>query len=520
MVDHRSDVTIDHHQKAGTEVRILAAIPRSGSTLFMRIFREAPECAVTSRLILMGNYGSEGAFLPDYTIFHDPASSKVYREAQASGKSILISKEELGHEFSKGECDYEIFPDQACIKRTKPAFLFRDPLRVFDSWQAVGWTDLESFLIAYRTLYGTWSLNNHSAIAVTYEELISSPTQVIERLCQHWGVDFSHDLLSFQHPFGDFLFASERERRIYSVDNPLGLFNTVQSNKTINADITSHNLLTMEEKDRIEQNLGGIYMSTYGDRIQIVRDALLQKTHFGFDLDDTLHEFRKASGTASSSIFGYLTEHSAATLEELRATYTNILAEATSNAFADGKTSEDYRKERFATLMRAHEIEVTDEVLQHMLQLYKTSLQAALTLKPGALELLLKLKKLGKKIILITEGPEDAQHWTVQTLGIADMVHVLITSNKSGKTKINGLFGVALKELHIKAKDLVFIGDNMARDILPAEQEGIMAVHYSESESVRLQLEVLRVNSLWKLSELLASSADQIEYKFGSEPPV
>lgn len=232
-VDERSDIPVKSCPQAAPKVRILAAVPRSGSTLFMRIFQEAVECAVTSRLILMGNHGLRGNFRPDYTIFQNPEALAVYCEAQARGKSILINKEELGHECWNGECDYEIFPDKSYIERTEPTFLFRDPLRVFDSWKAVGWTDIDSLLIAYRHLYHTWSACDQSAIAITYEELINFPDQTLERLCHHWRIGFSHDLLTFQHPFGEFLFGSERERRIYSVDNPLGLFNTVQSNQTV-----------------------------------------------------------------------------------------------------------------------------------------------------------------------------------------------------------------------------------------------------------------------------------------------
>ena len=501
--DKSDSASSGHCQEVDPKLRILAAIPLSDSTLCMRIFLEAPECAVTSRLVLMGNYGSEGAFCPDYTIFHNPESLAVYQEAKASRKSILISKEELGHECWKGECDYRIFPDEASIERTLPVFLFRDPLRVFDSWKAVGWSDVGSLLIAYRNLYNTWLACKQAAIAITYEELIAHPDQTVKRLCRHWGVNFSHNLLFFQHPFGGFLFSSERERRIYSVDNPLGLFDTVQSNQTIVADIKSHGLPTMEEKARIEQDLGGMYISAYGDRIQDVKDALMQKTHFGFDLDDTLHEFRKASGAATASVIQHLAGLNSLTCEELHATYVKILAQATSGAFSDGRTSEDYRKERFVALLESHDIEVSNKVLEHLLRLYKSSLQVALTLKSGAMELLSKLQRMDKQVVLVTEGPEDAQRWTLENLGIADKVDVLVTSNKFGKTKTDGLFRVALKALGIEARDFVFVGDNLARDIVPAEHEGIMTVHYSESENVRLEVKGMRVNSLWKLEELL-----------------
>ncbi|KAL8785068.1 MAG: hypothetical protein Q9213_003573 [Squamulea squamosa] len=500
--------TINHSmggcQKAQIKIRILAAIPRSGSTLFMQILRAAPECAVTSRLILMGNYGTCQDFRPDYTIFHDPRTHPVYQEAISRQKSILISKEELGHDCSKGECDYNIFPDDACIEHTKAAFLFRDPIRVFDSWKAVGWTDIQSLLIAYRKLFNTWAAGQHSAIAVTYEELIHQPKHTIQRLCRRWSVDYTPRLLSFEYPFGDFLFASERERQIYTVDHPLGLFNTVQSNTSINANIKSHGLLTMAEKDLIEQQLGGLYMATYGDSIQPIKQALLRRTHFGFDLDDTLHEFRKASGTASICIFNFLAAaNSSTTVEELKTTYSMILSQATSGAFTDGKTSDDYRRERFTALMQAHALQHTEEDLRHMLTLYKNSLQNSLTLKSGASELLSKLQAMGKTVVVITEGPEDAQRWTLENLNVADKVDVLITSNRVGKSKTDGLFGQVLKYLGIEAEKMVFVGDSLARDIVPAREERIMTVHYDEAENIRLEMGNLRINSMWKLNELL-----------------
>ncbi|KAL8754443.1 MAG: hypothetical protein Q9199_004341 [Rusavskia elegans] len=514
------DPWIDACWKPQTRIRILAAIPRSGSTLIMQVFGEAPECAVTSRLVLMGNHGVHEDFRPDYTIFQDPTSHPVYQEAVSSRKSILISKEELGHDCSKGECDYNIFPDAASIEHTKTAFLFRDPIRIFDSWKAVGWTDVQSLLIAYRKLFNTWAANQQSAIAFTYEEVINQPEVTIARLCRHWDINFSQQLLSFKRPFGNgFLFSSERERRIYTTDNPLGLFNTIQSNTSINANIKSHGLLTTAEKNLIERNLGGLYMATYGDRIQPIKDALSSKTHFGFDLDDTLHSFRKASGAASAAVFEHLasattktTTKTPPTIEELKTTYAQILSRTTSTAFADGKTSTDYRKDRFIALMQAHNLKSpnNEETLSHLLTLYKHTLQASLSLKPGAAHLLSKLKSLGKTIVVITEGPEDAQRWTLQQLGIAEKVDVLMTSNAIGKSKTEGLFGEVLGRLGIGAEKMVAVGDSVARDVEPAKAEGILTVLYDEAGSVRLELEEegVRVDSLWKLGELLSERRD------------
>jgi len=76
------------------------------------------------------------------------------------------------------------------------------------------------------------------------------------------------------------------------------------------------------------------------------------------------------------------------------------------------------------------------------LDIYKNSLQATLELKPSALSLLQSLKRLDGKVIVITEGPQDAQEWTVQELGIAPYIDILVTTNEVGKSKVDGLFSV------------------------------------------------------------------------------
>ncbi|KAL8744308.1 MAG: hypothetical protein Q9184_008012 [Pyrenodesmia sp. 2 TL-2023] len=115
---------------------------------------------------------------------------------------------------------------------------------------------------------------------------------------------------------------------------------------------------------------------------------------------------------------------------------------------------------------------------------------------------------MGKTIVLVTEGPEDAQQWTLELLGIADKVDVLITSNKVGKSKTDGLFGVVLQRLELEARNMVFVGDNWERDVVPARDVGIMTVLYDEQGSVRLEGDEVRINSLWKLGELVKGAGD------------
>ena len=106
-------------QERTLQVRLLVAVPRSGSTLLMRIFCEASSCSVTSRLVLQDNYSEGASHKPDYTIFTSPTSHKVYQDALSKGSRILVSKEEFGHSREKGECDYVIIPEAAAAPLTR-----------------------------------------------------------------------------------------------------------------------------------------------------------------------------------------------------------------------------------------------------------------------------------------------------------------------------------------------------------------------------------------------------------------
>lgn len=226
--------------------------------------------------------------------------------------------------------------------------------------------------------------------------------------------------------------------------------------------------------------------------------AILTKKWFGFDLDDTLHEFRKASTQASIAIFEAIHKTFGVNIDALRATYQEILQISTANAFTDGRTSTDYRRERFTQLLEAILVDdpIDDNYMTHLLDIYQSSLRSHLTLKAGALGLLQTLQRLGKKVIVITEGPADAQEWTARELGLWPYIDILVTTNEVGKSKTDGLFGVVLEKYGIPLNEIVYFGDNEVRDVKAAQDDGILAVLYDEKQSSQLDdLESLRIDS-------------------------
>ncbi|KLO83878.1 uncharacterized protein FFB20_05268 [Fusarium fujikuroi] len=233
-----------------------------------------------------------------------------------------------------------------------------------------------------------------------------------------------------------------------------------------------------------------------------LHDSLQTRTWFGFDLDDTLHEFRKASRAATTRVLTRIAnENPSTTLQDLQTQYGIILKQGTADAFTDGKTSHDYRRARFAATL-SH-FGLSYDSVDELLEDYERVLVDNLTLKPGAVSLLEAIKASGRKIAVITEGPQDAQQRAVGDLGIDKYIDFLATTNFFGVAKIDGLFGKVLDHLQITPQDIAYIGDSQERDIEPATKEGILAIHLHEAQTAPLVLQPPSINSLEVLAKLI-----------------
>lgn len=472
----------------------------------MRIFAESSVCAVTSRLVLMGKAGSKECFAPDYSILEHPSDHSTFVSASESGKRFLICKEELGNDSRRGECLYNVCPNPSAYSMTRPIFLFRDPIRVFDSWKKVGWTDAQSLVDCYTNMFQMLlRAPLHAVSCLVYERLIQEPKTEIERVCARWGIPFSESMLTFTSPFGSaFTFLNESERKIYCEKKPLGLFETVEMNTTIKSDVPYHNMLSNAEKDYVEQHTGFSYIRCWEDDILRIRAILMERSWIGFDLDDTLHEFRRSSGVATNKVLTAISRRHGTPIPHLKDEYSKVLRMKTANAFSDRKTSFDYRRERFTSVLSHFSLPQDDQFISDLLELYEANLMASLELKCGALDLLSLIKDMGKKIVVITEGPQDAQERAIRGLGLDGFIDFLATTNHFGVAKTDGLFPRVLKHLHISSRDIAYIGDSGERDMKPALAEGIFSIHLAETKHVSFNTIPPTINTLRKMQYILS----------------
>ena len=198
-----------------------------------------------------------------------------------------------------------------------------------------------------------------------------------------------------------------------------------------------------------------------------------------FDLDDTLHFYRKASGRASAAVFEYLDEEFGCGIGELQTAYADILKDAQKCAFANGRSARECRGERFGKLLVAFSI-IPYRNLDEALDIYDAALAANLELTAGAAALLRDIKGAGRSVMVVTEGPHDAQETTILRLGLAPYVDLLVTSSMEGLTKRAGLLKRALDKAGCAPSAAIYVGDSIECDIVPAQALGVRAIFIGE----------------------------------------
>jgi len=200
-----------------------------------------------------------------------------------------------------------------------------------------------------------------------------------------------------------------------------------------------------------------------------------------FDLDDTLHYFGRASGKAAEAVFCDVERRFGLGTEDLAKAYREILRTAQGDHFTQPKTAREYRAERFEALLGEFGID-SEPRLDRLLDVYDARLAESLELKPGADEALRAARRAGLSVMVISEGPNDAQQTTLERLGISSSVDLLVTSSGEGASKSHGLFEKALERVSCECHEMLYVGDSVDRDISPTAVLGIASVYVGDEE--------------------------------------
>jgi len=87
---------------------------------------------------------------------------------------------------------------------------------------------------------------------------------------------------------------------------------------------------------------------------------------------------------------------------------------------------------------------------------------------------ILRILKKRSKIGIVTDAPRNKAWQRLVLCGLDDMFDVVVTTDDAGKKKPHSApFNIALSKLKVKPSDVLFVGDNVDRDMAGAKKLGM-----------------------------------------------
>ena len=197
-----------------------------------------------------------------------------------------------------------------------------------------------------------------------------------------------------------------------------------------------------------------------------------------FDMDNTLHDFSRSGGIAMGEVYKHIAQKHGLPLDKLKQEYERIRVQAEKDAFFDGRTSTEYRAERFTKLLGAFNI-YDKETVKRLLEVYAETLEINMKPFDGVTDVLGRLSR-KKPLYIVTEGPGDAQRRAIDILGLPSYFQDVFISGEAKKIKETGeLFRYALEQTGCKPHEVVLIGDSYERDVLGGLKAGLHVIWFN-----------------------------------------
>jgi putative hydrolase of the HAD superfamily len=197
-----------------------------------------------------------------------------------------------------------------------------------------------------------------------------------------------------------------------------------------------------------------------------------------FDLDDTLHDDTTAYRTAARRVAEEIAREHAIDPQALAGAYDRAAQDFWQALSASSLSSAltDVREEMWLTALRAVGID-DRELARRAAAAYVRERAGALTLFPGALDLLTALRARGCKLGLVTNGFAETHHDKIDRLGLRERMDAFFLADEVGMVKPDPeLFRHACRELGTEPSRAAMVGDRYARDVIGAHEAGLFTV--------------------------------------------
>ena len=224
-----------------------------------------------------------------------------------------------------------------------------------------------------------------------------------------------------------------------------------------------------------------------------------------FDLDDTLYAFERPGGPNDAALRA-LAEYAAPKLGIAPDAFVEeVAASLRAQKRRAGPDNPGYhsRCARYARLLEARGLPL--RLALDFVDRYWRELFARIVPAPGAADLLRACRARGLRVGLGTDMTAIEQFRKMETLGLLDLVDFVASSEEAGIEKPNpGLFDLVAEKAGCAPGEILFVGDNLRKDVLGSTAAGMRAVWLQPDAAARAEHpEVASVASLPELAALL-----------------
>lgn len=196
------------------------------------------------------------------------------------------------------------------------------------------------------------------------------------------------------------------------------------------------------------------------------------------DLDDTLYEYESLNQEATGALRDYTCQRFAVSNVEFDRAFSLARAE-TKKVLGETGASHNrmlYCQKTLEYLGRRPVNGALD-----MYEVYWGYMLDHMALREGVMDMLVSCCRKGIKIGICSDLTAHIQHRKLKQLGIVDYIDAIVTSEEAGAEKpASVMFCMVLDKLKVDAKEALYIGDSLKKDVKGAIAEGIDALWFHD----------------------------------------
>lgn len=195
----------------------------------------------------------------------------------------------------------------------------------------------------------------------------------------------------------------------------------------------------------------------------------------GFDLDDTLWDESRATAAAARALHDRFGGDLAF---DVFLAHWRRLSSHHFDAFARGEISHlEQRRRRVREALALVGTTPDPAEVDHLCAAYQEAYERVWTPAPDASHVLGTLRARGFSLALITNGEGHQQRRKLARMGLADGFDWILVSGEVGVAKPDPrIFEALLRLSHCQPSEVLFIGDRLDKDVLPARALGLAAL--------------------------------------------